>query len=81
MKNDITFFGFSITEAAQRASLPWVTVWRHVHKKRKISPEYAMKYHVALDIPLSSLRPDLWSPEDSPASTQERDAEDEGKPV
>lgn len=39
------------------------SVFHHCLGKRKISAESAMKYHKALNIPLSQLRPDLWQDE------------------
>ena len=65
MKNELShpsFHGFTITDAAARSGLPYVTVWRHFKKHRVISPETAIRYNRFLGIPLSSLRPDLWPP-------------------
>lgn len=65
MKNELShpsFYGFTITDAAARSGLPYVTVWRHFKKHRVISPEAAIRYNRFLGIPLSSLRPDLWPP-------------------
>ncbi len=65
MKNELShpsFYGFTITDAAARSGLPYVTVWRHFKKHRAISPETAIRYNRFLGIPLSSLRPDLWPP-------------------
>lgn len=57
------FRGFPLVSAAKLANVEYSTVWRHFSGKRKITAEYALRYHKALGIPLSELRPDLWPPE------------------
>ena len=64
MKQKFHFFGFSVTDAHAKTGIPTATISRHATGKRRISAEFAMKYHCALGIPLAAMRPDLW-PEDS----------------
>ena len=61
MKKNNLFFEIPICDAARIAGISVSTVWRHANGKRKISAEFAMRYHIALGIPLWRLRPDLWS--------------------
>ena len=53
--------GLTYKEIAQKAGFKSPsTVFHHCKGFRKISPEAALKYHTAFDIPLYILRPDLW---------------------
>lgn len=53
----------SCEDIAQKAGLSSRTVvYAHCRGLRAISAETAVKYHKALGIPLSALRPDLWGP-------------------
>lgn len=63
MKKNNLFFELPICKVAGMAGMSVSTVWRHANGKRKISAEFAIRYHTALGIPLWRLRPDLW-PED-----------------
>jgi hypothetical protein len=72
--------GISVNEAA-KAGMPYMSVYKQYRGERNPSGNFALIYERILGIPRSEIRPDLWPPKDSPASTQERDAEDEGKPA
>lgn len=60
MKKKITFFGFWLDEASKKSGVPFSTTFRHATGQRRISAEFAVRYHEALGIPLSAMRPDLW---------------------
>lgn len=62
--------GISIMEAARRMGINYVHVWRHCTGRRRVTADYAMRYHKTLGIPRSELRPDLWPP------TEETDTRD-----
>ena len=48
------------------------TLFRHC-RGANISAEIAVRYHNALGIPLSDLRPDLWPPEPSSEQSYRQD--------
>lgn len=52
------------------------TVCQHCNGKRGISPDSARKYHQALGIPLSELRPDIWPPTATTPTESESGARD-----
>ena len=49
-------------EISKETGIGYSVVWRHLHGQKKISAEFAMKYHKTYGIPLHELRPDLWEP-------------------
>ena len=63
MKKKQNFFGYSPFEVSRLTGISYTDVWRHANGKRKISAEFAMRYHTALGIPLWMMRPDLWPEE------------------
>lgn len=67
MKNIIEEYrlrrGMTFSEMARVAGfLSRSSVYQHCSGARTISAESAMKYFRAFGIPLSEIRPDLWSP-------------------
>ena len=71
MRNAIEKFrrssGMSVQEIADRCAIrSRSTVLQHCNGQRAISAEIAIKYANGLGIPLSELRPDLWSPDSVP---------------
>lgn len=62
MKKKFHFFGFSVQDAAEKSGISTATISRHATGARRISAEFAVKYHDTLGIPLSAMRPDLWPP-------------------
>ena len=59
--------GLTAAKASQISGIPYITILQHLKGTRGISPQLAQQYQKKLGIPLSSLRPDLWPPEPSPA--------------
>lgn len=58
--------GLKISDASRISGVPYMTMIQHLHGKRNISAEVALKYKKALGIPLCKLRTDLWPPEEYP---------------
>lgn len=60
--------GISISEAARRTGLAYLSVQRHAKGERNISAESATSYEKGLGIPREILRPDLfvWDKQNSP---------------
>lgn len=52
----------SVAEAAKLSDTPYSTLYQHVHGQRTIRGEQAILYEATLDVPRSTLRPDLWPP-------------------
>lgn len=59
----------NIAAASRLSGIPYMTIFQHIHGKRGISAESALKYQQTLGIPLSVLRPDLWPPDNPLPST------------
>ncbi len=77
MKNSLEEYrqanGLTYRTMAERVEgQPFVTVFYHCRGFRQISAESALKYHKALGIPLSDLRPDLWPPEKEGSNEADR---------
>lgn len=63
-------FGFPLAEIKARTGVQLGTIYRHAHGISPISPRIALKYHDALGIPLSSMRPDIWRPDVDPEAAE-----------
>lgn len=55
--------GLSIAKASRSFNIPYPTLYQHINGHREISAEMAKQYSKIMGIPLSSLRPDLWEPD------------------
>ena len=58
-----TFFGLPVADVSRITGIPYVIIYRHAQKQRRISADDAWKYYRLLGIPLYLLRPDLWTKE------------------
>lgn len=52
----------AMARASRETGIPYVTIMQHVHGRREVSAEAALRYENALGIPRWKLRPDLWEP-------------------
>jgi hypothetical protein len=69
--------GISVMQAA-KAGLPYMSVYKQYNGERNPSGRFALMYERVLGIPRSEIRPDLWSPEENPASKLEQGDADGG---
>lgn len=69
------FNGWSLYRIAQIMDISYGTVWRHAHKKRPVSANFAVRYEKALGIPRGKFRPDLWPAPQEVSHVQEANAD------
>lgn len=50
----------AMAKASRETGIPYITIMQHVHGRREVSPEAALRYEDKLGIPRWKLRPDLW---------------------
>ena len=78
IKNALDSRGISVRDAA-KAGIPYMSVYKQYKGERNPSGRFALMYERCLGIPRSEIRPDLWSPEENPATEHELGGEDDGK--
>lgn len=47
--------GISITEAAEKGGIPYITIWRHCHGKNALKIRTAQRYAEKLGIPIAEI--------------------------